>query len=188
METWAIVVLVVGTNLVTALLALLGTKRQLEHSDKRLEKQLEAEREAVQRNRRWVVRSQPLLALREELARMTERIERVVGFAMQVPVIDGVPQESDENFKNAEKALEDWNAYIDSGEFYRVVHMQYEHKLKAEAHKILVDHHLAYSGVLAFWNRESTEKEIDGAKDAIKRNAKSVSALQLRINGLLEEL
>jgi hypothetical protein len=42
METWAIVVLVVGTNLGTALLALLGIKKQLKYSDKRFAKELEA--------------------------------------------------------------------------------------------------------------------------------------------------
>ena len=185
---WAIVALVVGTNLVTALLALLGTRKQLEHSDKRLEKQLEAQREADQHNRRWDVRSRPLLELRAEIARMAEKLEKIVGYATQVQVIDGVPLESDENFKDAGKALEDWNAYIDSGEFYRVEHIQYEHELEAEAHRILSDYNLAYLGVVAFWRGESTEEEIRKAEAAITRNAKRVSALQSRINGLLEEL
>ena len=188
METWAIVVLVVGTNLGTALLALLGTKKQLKHSDKRFAKELEARGEADEHNRRWVVRSQPLLELRAELACMTEKVEKIVGFAIRVQVIDGVPLKSDEYFECLGKALKDWDAYIDSGEFYRVIHMQYELELKAEAHRILVDYHAAYSAVRALWMRKSTEKEIDGAKEAMKRNTIRVSALQSEINKMLEKL
>lgn len=161
---------------------------QIQSSEQRLEKQLKAQREADKRERQREVRDEPLVKLRDELARMAEKLEKIVAFAARVPVIDGVPLESDENFKDAEKAIDDWNEYIDSGDFYRVEHMQYDHELAREAHKILHEYRLAYEGVIAFWNGGSKENEIHKAEAAIKGNATRISTLQSRINGMLEEL
>ena len=69
METWAIVAIVLGTNLITNLLTWFLTNRQLTHFDKRLEKQLQAQSESDRCQRRREVRSEPLLKLRTELAR-----------------------------------------------------------------------------------------------------------------------
>lgn len=186
METWAIVVLVVGTNLGTALLALLGTKKQLEHSDKRLARELEAQREASQHNRRWEVRSQPLLKLREELACMAEKLQSLVDLAAQV--IEGVTPNQDKTIKDLEKASKDWDAYISSGEFYRAAHMQYDQELKAEAHEILRDYQSAYTGVIAFWRGGKADEAIRKARDILRKNATRISAVQSKINELLEEL
>jgi len=99
-----------------------------------------------------------------------------------------MPKESDENFKNSQKALEAWNDYIDSGGFYRVEHMQYDHEIKREAHKILHGYSSAYEGVIAFWNGVGKKEEINKAEDAIRENAHRISALQEKINELLEKL
>jgi len=188
MEAGAIVALVLGSNAIMGAVNYVMMKRQLKHSEDQLEKRMQAQREADQHNRMWEVRNRPLLEMRAELARMAEKFEKIVGYATQVKVIDGVPLESDENFKNVEKAVDEWNAYIDSGDFYRVEHMQYEHEIKAEAHRILSDYKEAFFGVVEFWSVESKEEEISKAKDAIKGNAKRVSTLQSRINELLEKL
>lgn len=186
METWAIVVLVVGTNLGTALLALLGIKKQLKHSDKRLARELEAKREAEEHNRKWVVRSQPLLELRAELACMAERLEGMVDLATQV--IDGVTSNPDKTLKDLEKAVKGWDAYCDSGKFYQAVHMQYDHELKVEAHRILLDYQSAYSGVMAYWHGGKADEKLRETKAVIKRNAARISVVQSKINELLEEL
>ncbi|MCJ7631914.1 hypothetical protein MUP77_05895 [Candidatus Bathyarchaeota archaeon] len=188
METWATVVIVLGTNLITNLLTWFLTNRQLTHSNKQLEMQLKSQREVEQHKKKWEVRSRPLLELREKLATMTEKLEKIVNSATQVEVVDGVPMQSDPNLKDVRKALEDWSAYFESGEFYRVEHMQYEYELKIETHRILRDYQEAYFGVFAFWRGESTDKEIRKAESAIKRNARRVSTLQSKINELLEEL
>ena len=188
MEAWATVALVLGSNAIMAVVNWFVTKGQLNHSERQLGRQMQAQREADEHKRRWEVRSWPLLELRAEVARMAEKLEKIVGFATKVPVIDGLPLESDENFKSSEKALEDWNAYIDSGEFYRVEHIQYDHELKREAHKILHGYSSAYEGIIVFWNGESTKEEINKAEAAIKENAHRISALQLKINELLEKL
>ena len=186
METWAIVVLVVGTNLGTALLALLGTKKQLKHADKRLEKQLEAQREADQRERNWDVRSQPLLKLREELASMAEKLESSIVLASQVT--DKVTPESDKIFEALGKAVEAWDAYIESGKFYQTLHMQYDHELKVEAQKIFLDYQSTYSSIVAFRHSKEQSEVIRAAKDTVRENAAKISAVQSKINELLEGL
>ena len=186
MEMWPIVVLVVGTNVGTALLALLGTRKQLKHSEKRLGKQLEAQREADHHNRRWAVRSQPLLKLRVEIARMAEKLESSIGLATQVT--DKVTPESDKIFEALGKAVKEWDAYIESGEFYQTLHMQYDHKLKVEAQKVFVDYQSAYMSIGAFQQSKMKGEVIRAAKDVIRRNAVTVSAVQSRINEMLEEL
>ena len=186
METWAIVILVVGTNLGTALLALLGIKKQLKHSDKRFAKELEAKREADEHNRKWVVRSQPLLELRTELALMTQKLEDLVNWAGQV--VEGVTPNQDKIKKILEGAAKDFNAYLTSGKFYQAVRMQYDDDLKAEAHKIFLDYQSAYSGVIAFWQGGDASKKIREANDLLARNGAKVTAVQSKINELLEGL
>lgn len=188
MEAWAIVALVLGSDAIILLGNWLLMKRQVKHSEDEFEKRIQAQREEYQHRQRWDVRSKPLLELRAEVASMAEKLEKIVSFAARVPLVDGVPLESDDNFKDAEKALEEWNAYIDSGEFYRVEHMQYDLEIAREAHKILHEYILAYGGVMEFWNGRGKEDEIHKAEDAIKGNARRISTLQSRINGLLEEL
>lgn len=45
METWAIVLLVLGSNIIIALSTFFATKMQVSHSDKRFDKELERARE-----------------------------------------------------------------------------------------------------------------------------------------------
>jgi len=186
METWAIVVLVVGTNLGTALLALLGIKKQLKYSDKRFAKELEAKREADAHNRKWVVRSEPLLRLRKELAIMAERFEDMVDLATQVA--GGVSISSKKTSDGLDKAVKAWDNYFQSGEFYQAVHMQYNSELKREAHQILLDYASAYIGIAPFLNGGGGDEKISEAKAVIQRNADKISKVQSKINELLEEL
>lgn len=186
METWATVVIVLGTNLITSLSTWFLTNRQLKHSDKQLERQLEAQRVANQHNRRWDVRSQSLLKLRAELARMAQKLQRLVDLATQV--IEGVNPNPDKTLKDLEKAAKDWDAYISGGEFYQAIHMQYDNELQAETHKILLDYQSAYSGVMAYWLGGNADEKLREARAVIQRNAARIPAVQSKINELLEEL
>ena len=136
MEIWAIVVLVVGTNLGTALIALLGNKMQLENADKRLEKQLKAQREGNQHERSWIVRSKPLLKLREEIAAMAEKLESSIDLASQFSN-ESTP-EADKIRESLGKAVEEWDRYFESGELIKTLHMQYKHGIKLEGEKIML--------------------------------------------------
>jgi hypothetical protein len=50
---------------------------QLKNSDQKLEKEIKKAQEEVNRNRRWEVRSKPLLNLREELAKMATKVQKM---------------------------------------------------------------------------------------------------------------
>jgi hypothetical protein len=186
MEIWAIVVLVVGTNLGTALIALLGNKMQLDNAEKRLEKQLKAQREENQHERSWIVRSQPLLKMRAEIARMAQKLEASIDLATRFD--DKGTPESDKMFEAIGKAVQEWGDYINSGEFHQTLHMQYDYKLKVEANKIFLDYDSGYESMRTSWNSKNRGEVIREAEDVIKRNAVRISEVQLKINGMLEEL
>ena len=186
METWAAVVIVLGTNLMTNLLTWFLTNRQLKHSNKQLQMQLKSQREAEQHKRKWEVRSQPLLELRTELARMTQKLEDLVNWAGQV--VEGVTPNQDKITEVLEAAVKDFTTYLTSGKFYQAVHMQYDNELKNEAHKIFLDYQSAYRGVIASWQGGDASEKIREANDLLAKNGEKVTTVQSRINGLLEQL
>jgi len=188
METWAIVVLVVGTNVGTALLALIGIKKELEHSDKRLEKQLKAVREEDQHRRKREVRDEHLVNLRDELACMGEKSRTSVGLATQVT--DEVTKRSDKIIKDLDKAKKEWDAYIKSGKFLRAINMQYDEDMKLEAFDIMMDYQRAYRGIEDAWSggKKKKDEAVSEAIDILKENDVRVSKLQSEIIKRREEL
>jgi len=186
MEDWATIALVLGSNAIMGAVNWLMMKRQLKHSGDQLEKQLQAQRETDQHNRRWETRSQPLMKLRGELAHMAEKLEFLVDLATQV--IEGVDPNIDKRIDELEKAAKNWEAYLNSGEFYQALHMQYDHELKVAAHKISLDYQSAYVGVMAYWRGGKADEKIREARTVMKNNAARIAAVQLKINTLLEEL
>ena len=126
MPTWAIVTLVLGTSAISSVLTFLITKIQVRHSDKRLEKELQRQRDAESRQSRWEVRSEPLLKLRAELAYMAAMLNRAISIA------DGLKTLTSEDKARAEEELEkagkDWNDYFAS-RFNNVIFIQSDEEL-----------------------------------------------------------
>jgi hypothetical protein len=186
MEGGAIVALVLGSNAIMGLVNWFVTRMQIKNSEKQFEERMQAQREADEHSRRWVVRSQPLVKLREELAVMAERFEDMVDLAIQVA--GGAPLSLKKSSDDLNKAVERWDRYLQSGEFYQAVHMQYNYELKREAHQILLDYASAYKGIWPFLKGGGGEGKIDEAGDVIGRNAKKIAEVQSDINKLLEGL
>ena len=206
METWAIVAIVLGTSLITNLLTWFLTNRQLTHSNKQLERQLEAHREVDKHERQREVRSEPLLKLRAELARMAAKGEKVVDVAKST--VSKVLQDIEfEGRRDMEKvpnelteALDEWNTYMVSGEFQQVLFMQYDVKLVERVNEIRDEYNLARHGLnIAPWfgwldeeakkqNVKAIEQRIHRDIDVIIRNRERIAEVQLDINKLLEEL
>ena len=206
METWAVVTIVLGTSLVTNLLTWFLTNRQLTYSEKRLERQLEAQREADKHERQREVRSEPLLKLRDELARMAAKGEKVVDVAKST--VSKILRDLEfEGRRETEKvpnelteALDDWNTYMASGEFQHVLFMQYDVKLMERVNEIRDEYNLARHGLnIAPWfgwldeeakkqNVEALEQRIHRDIDVIIRNRERIAEVQSDINKLLEEL
>ena len=199
---WAIVALVVGTNLVTALLALLGTRKQLEHSGKRLERQLEAQRETDSKERRWQVRSQPLLELRAELARMAFKQHRLAEVSHQQYTVGRLYAWSKNNIMEEQlqqalqKAVSNWEIYEDSGDLQRALFMQYDHELICKVEEILNLYQSVYLRVKSRSNAwvprdaqpQSDEAFVSENRSKISEAEVKITEVQELINKRLEEL
>ena len=187
METWAIVAIVLGTNLITNLSTWFLTNRQLKHSDKRLERQLEAQKEAGRCERRREVRSEPLVKLRNELALMAAKGERVASLVIPFPFGSQNKEEGEE----LRIALNDWNNYMASGEFEQILFMQYDLMLVDKVNAIRLEYDGARHLFGKYWQWYSDagkEHEYDTAMNVLVVNRRKVGEVQSEINKLLEEL
>ena len=186
-----ILALVLGSNGIVLAGSYLTMKKQLKHSNEQLDKQLQDQREVDKHERNWNVRSEPLLRLRGELARMAQVSESAVNLATQFTREAGVGRKRDRIGEMLAKAVKAWDDCVWGGELYRTLHMQYDDKMKGEVHRIYLDYHSAYRVLCGFWdseNSESRNQAISQAKEVMKENAKKVSRVQERINELLEGL
>ena len=184
METWAILVLVIGLNIITVFASYLLTKMQVSHSDKRLEKELERARVMYQRERRREVRGEPLLKLREELAIMAVKLEDLVASAQRTHTRFGGTQE--EADKKLHKAVDDWNAYLANGSMAQTLFIQYDTELVNRVEEIRKDYQQAYFHNLNF--RDSNAEDMKKAFNIFEKNKARIIEAQALINRKLEEL
>jgi hypothetical protein len=189
MEWWATLFLVLGSNGIMLLGNYLMVRKELKHSSEQLEKQLQAQREVDKHERNWNVRSEPLLRLRGELARMAQISESAIDLATQFTRRMEMGKKPEGMGEMLAKAVEAWDACVWGGELYRTLHMQYDHKLKVEVHGIYLAYQSAYSFLNAVGDSENSEirnQAIRQAKEVMRENATKVSRVQERINELLE--
>jgi hypothetical protein len=186
MEAWATVALVLGSNAIMGVVNWLTTRMQVKNSANELEKRLQAQRQEYKHRQRWDSRRDPLIRLREELASMADKLERLVYLATEV--IEGVVPDLDRKTKELEKVGKNWEAYVDSGAFNRALHMQYDSELKGEARAISGDYEAAFVDVMAYWRGGQADAKIREAQDVIRNNAVKIVAVQSKTNRLLDEL
>ncbi len=179
METWAIVTLVLGASAISALLTFFITKMQVRHSDRRFERELERAREADSRQRRWIVRSEPLLKLRDGLALMATKLQTLVTNT-QLPHNQSVITEKEQ------RALEDWRDYVTSGELLPTLYLQYDEELKKRVEAIEDDYMLLFEYALNYRSLKSDDlSEFRKISQNIKNKILEVQEL---INKRLEKL
>ena len=206
METWATVVIVLVSNAIIGAVSVLTVRKQLKHSREQFKMQQEAQKEADKHERQREVRSEPLLKLRAELARMAAKGEKVVDVAKST--VYKVLQDMEfEGWRDMEQvpnelteALGDWNIYMVSGEFQQVLFMQYDVKLVERVNDIRDEYNLARHGLnIVPWvgwldeeakkqNVEAMEQRVHRDIDVIIRNRERIAEVQSDINKLLEEL
>ena len=184
METWAIVTLVLGASAISALSALFVTKKQIKHSDRRFERELERAREVDSRQRKWEVRGEPLLKLREELAIMAVKLEDLVASSQRTHTRFGGTQE--EADKKLHKAVDDWNAYLANGGIAQTLFIQYDTELVNRVEEIRKDYQQAYFHNLNF--RDSNAEDMLKAFNIFEKNKARIIEAQALINRKLEEL
>ncbi len=184
METWAIVTLVLGSSAISSLLTFFITKMQVSHSDTRLAKQLERSREADDRQRRWEVRSEPLLKLRAELVIMATKQDKLVASAHKLHTRFGMTEE--EAKKQLQENVDDVNIYLASGDFSQALFMQYDTELINKTEEIITDYRASYIDAMYYKDLKATELGV--AMEVFERNKTRIIEVQLLINKRLEEL
>jgi hypothetical protein len=195
METWAIVTLVLGSSAISALLTFFITRMQVSHSDKRFEKELEKDIVTYHRQRRWAVRGEPLLKLRDELALMATKQDRLVSAAHilhtrfffatgTLHTKFGITKK--EAQKRLQEATNDWNTYFASGEFAQTLFMQDDTKLVNKVDEIIRDYRASYFG--AIYHKQLTERELEEVTKRFEKTKTRIIEVQSLINKRLEEL
>ena len=185
MEAGHIVALVLGTNFISAVLTFLITRMQVSHSDKRLEKELERARDTDYRQRRWEVRSEPLLNLRNELAIAATKYDRLVRAAYTKHTHFGVTEET--ITKELQEALEDFNNYMISGNLKQILLLQCNEELVNRVEEILEDYSKSYTDFEHFFD-ELTATELGKSREVLNINNTRIIEVQELINKQLEEL
>ena len=176
METWT----TVAIALIVALSTLSATFIQNRYSNKRLEKELERAREVDDRQRRREVEGEPLLKLRNELARMAAKRDRLLAARDRSLAFPHKQRtQLDMTEEDAERELQesrnDWNAYLASLRLPEILFLQYDTELINKVEEIRRD--------LSGWASFLTD-----AGNIRKENKARVIEVQALINKLLKEL
>lgn len=185
METWAIVTLVVGTSAISALLTFFITKMQVGHSDKRLEKQLERDREIDSRQWQRKIRSEPLLKLRDELATMATKLEKLAKQGKSFTV----PAKTAEQEKEAlDKDVKDWDNYVAEDYLEKVLYGQFDAEIVNRVREIRNEYLDTYDKVVTYKKELSATEFGKAARAAEEKIRPKVAKVQELINKRLEEL
>ena len=184
MEIWDVVALVLGSNFIMAIVTFFATKIQVKHSDKRLEKELERQREVDARTWRRDVRSKPLLKLRYELARMVSKLKPLVIDTRGQHYRSGITE--DEKNKELERAAKDLELYLVNGNLLRTLNIQYDAELLKLVDQIESKYHLLFVYALHYQTlSHDLQKEFNKNSQEID---KMIHEVQELINKKLEEL
>ena len=188
MEAWATVLIVLVSNAIIGAVSVLTVRKQLKHSAEQFKVQQEDKKEADERERKREVRDEPLVKLRDELARMAGMLRFAIDLATE---LNGkVDKDSDKIMEDLDEIAKGWSAYIKSGEFFGTLRMQYDYELAFEAHDIMMDYMSAYNGIRKVWSggKDEKDKAIKEAIDIVQRNDIRVSEVQSKIIKRREEL
>jgi hypothetical protein len=185
METWAIVTLVLGSSAISALLTFFITKMQVSHSDKRFEKEHERTITLYQRERQREVRSEPLLKLRNELAVMATKLEKLAKQGKSFTV----PNKTREQEKEAlDKAEKDWNNYMAEDYLEKVLYSQFDAEIVNRVREIRNKYLDTYDAVVTYEKELSATEFGKAARAAEEEIRPKVAEVQELINKRLEEL
>jgi ligand-binding sensor domain-containing protein len=171
METW-------GTVLVAFIVAVStigATCIQNRYSNRQFKQQ-----------RRQEVRSEPLLKLRSELARMASKLDKLTKSA-HIPTV--MSNKTDEQIKEAlEKAINDWNNYISGDDLEQILFIQADAEIINLVKEIRNEYLESYDKGVTY-RKELTAKELgEAARAPEEKIAPKIIKAQSLINQRLEEL
>jgi low affinity Fe/Cu permease len=180
METWTTVIVAA----IVALSTLGATFIQTWLSNKRFKIELGRAIDVDARKRRWEVRSKPLLKLRDELARMATRQDKLVAAAhRQHTRFSGTDEEVK---KELQEAIDNWNAYLRNGNFAQILFIQYNIDLVNKVEEIRRDYQASFFDAIHY--QDLNAKEFSKAMGVFERNKTKIIEVQELINKRLEKL
>lgn len=149
-----------------------------------MKKQLEQQRELDSCAWRREVRSKPLLKLRDELAAMATKQDRVVASAHKLHTRFGMTEE--EAYEEFYHNIKEINAYMESGEFEQTLFTQYDKELIDKVNEIIKEYRLSFFNALNYKGLKATE--LVKAMEVFNRNKDRIIEIQSLIITKLEEL
>ncbi len=179
MEPWT----TVGVAVIVALSTLGATWLQNRHSNQRFKIELGRAIDVDIRKRRWEVRSGPLLKLRDELALMASKLDKLVKTAYHSH--SKAPEQAKEEF---ERAKSDWNEYVSSDDLSKVLFILDDQEIIGLVKKARDEYLDSYES-LAYYRAELTAVEVGKAARAPEEKIRSeIINIQALINKRLEKL
>ncbi len=169
---------------IVAFASIFSTFMSNKQHDKRFKEELERAREADYRKRRWEVRSEPLLKLRNDLARMATKLKMLVIDTRGQHYRSDITEE--EKNKELERAVDDLKDHVTSGDFLQTVNLQYDAELLELVEGIRSNYLLLFEYALDYKHlRLEQLKEFSKLSLQIET---SIPEVQELINKRLEEL
>ena len=167
MDGWLIGLFTLLGVLVGGIFTYLGLREQLKQ-------QLKMDSQQWKRN----VRSEPLLKLRDELAEMAAKQEKLVYDSLATSVIT-----SEEVKREQRQAYEDWNAH--KQDYQKNIYLQYDIQIVSLVKKILGNYQKSFISIM---ESNTPVKELEKAFKSSEENEKKIAEAQELINQRLEAL
>ena len=149
-----------------------------------MKKQLEQRSKIDSRQWQRKVRSEPLLKLRNELALMASKQDKLVATASQHTILSSKPAEDTK--RELQEAIDNWNAYIASDDYHLTLLVQYNTDLVNQVEEIWKDYNESFFYLV--FPQEADAERMKKAIRASERNKAKIIKVQELINTLLENL
>lgn len=182
MENWVTVTIVIASNLIIVGSTYLVGRLQADRADKRLERQLERQREIDGMERRREVRSEPLLRLRAELAYMATKYRNLIRINLKFAGKGDRKRDEPE----VRRAVEEREKWVNNGKWEQVLLALDDAELIDMASDVS-NHYIEYwTAAEDFEDQDPPGKK--RIRDALEANNPELIRIQSLINQRLEEL
>ena len=178
-------IVVAGIVAVSTLVASLGaTYLQNRQSNKRFNIELGRAIDVETRKRKWEVRSEPLLRLRNELAVMATKLEKLAkrGNAF-VPI-----RTSEQTAEALRQDVDDWTTYVSEDHLERVLYSQFDTEIVNKVREIRNEYLDIYNTTVTSKEGLTHKQFGEAARAAEEKLRPKVVEVQELINKRLEEL
>jgi len=149
-----------------------------------LRRQLEQQKEINEKEWKRKIRSEPLLELRDELAVMATKLEKLAKRGKSFTVIKTKEQEEEV----LKQAVNDWDSYISEGHLEIVLYSQFDKEILNRVRDIRNEYLDTHATVVTFREGLSNVEFGEAARAAEEKIRPKVAEVQELINKRLEEL